>query len=180
MVLSIQKEMLIGCMYQGRMEVGPTNNLWGVWRGGENSLGWYVKNSWDVLLQGVRYIESEEIVSKVDWRHLGTRSWNSTVGRKKSCMVNFMRNTRNNTWKKTWRWLRKADSKIKTEALICAGQEQAQRTNHVTDTMLTARPCKSLLCRECVESVKHIVCECKKFAQREYKQRHDNIAKVVG
>ena len=22
-------------------------------RGGENSLGWYVKNSWDVLLQGV-------------------------------------------------------------------------------------------------------------------------------
>ena len=95
-------------------------------------------------------------------------------------MVNFMRNTRNNTCKKTWRWLRKADSKIKTEALICAGQEQAQRTNHVTDTMLTARPCESLFCRECVESVKHIVCECKKFAQREYKQKHDNIAKVVG
>ena len=66
------------------------------------------------------------------------------------------------------------------KALICAGQEQAQRTNHVTDTPLTARPCKSLLCRECVESVKHIVCECKKFAQREYKQKHDNIAKVVG
>ena len=30
MVLSIQKAMLIGCMYQGRMEVGPTNKLWGV------------------------------------------------------------------------------------------------------------------------------------------------------
>ena len=29
------------------------------------------------------------------------------------------------------------------------------------------------------ESVNHIVCECKKLAQREYKQRHDNIAKVV-
>ena len=54
MVLSIQKEMLIGCMYQGRMEVGSTNKLEGCVRGGENSLGWYVKNSWDVLGQGVR------------------------------------------------------------------------------------------------------------------------------
>ena len=29
------------------------------------------------------------------------------------------------------------------------------------------------------ESVNHIVCECKKLAQREYKQRHDNVTKVV-
>ncbi|CAH3188881.1 unnamed protein product [Porites lobata] len=94
-------------------------------------------------------------------------------------MVNFMRNTRNNTCKKTWSWLRKANSKIQTEALICAGQEQAHRTNHVTDNTLTARRCESPLCRQCGESVNHIVCECKKLAQREYKQRHDNIAKVV-
>ena len=39
--------------------------------------------------------------------------------------------------RETWSWLRKADSKIQTEALICAGQEQALRTNHITDTMLT-------------------------------------------
>ena len=30
MVLSIQKEILIGCTYQGRVEVGPTNKLWRV------------------------------------------------------------------------------------------------------------------------------------------------------
>ena len=36
------------------------------------------------------------------------------------------------------------------------------------------------LCGEKGESVTHIVCECKKLAQlREYKQRHDNVAKVV-
>ena len=29
------------------------------------------------------------------------------------------------------------------------------------------------------ESVNHILCKCKKLAQREYKQRHENIAKVV-
>ena len=36
----------------------------------------------------------------------------------------------------TWSCLRKVDSKVRTEALICAGQEQALRTNHITDTML--------------------------------------------
>ena len=38
------------------------------------------------------------------------------------------------------------------------------------------------LCRLCGkkgESVNHIVCECKKLAQREYKNRHDNVAKVA-
>ena len=29
------------------------NNLWGCVRGEENSLGWYVRNSLDILLQGV-------------------------------------------------------------------------------------------------------------------------------
>ena len=41
---------------------------------------------------------------------------------------------------------------------------------------------ESSLCRLCGkkgEIVNHIVCECKKLAQREYKQRHDNVAKVV-
>ena len=40
----------------------------------------------------------------------------------------------------TWSCLRKADSKIQTKALICVGQEQALRTNHITDTTLTI-PC---------------------------------------
>ena len=38
------------------------------------------------------------------------------------------------------------------------------------------------LCRMCDESggtVQHIICECKKLAQREYKRRHDTVAKLV-
>ena len=54
----------------------------------ENSLGWYVKNSLEVLLQGVRatsVIWSEETVSKDEFRrHLRTMR-NSTVGWKKGC-----------------------------------------------------------------------------------------------
>ena len=32
---------------------------------------------------------------------------------------------------KTWQWLSKCDLKIETEALPCAAQEQASRTNYV-------------------------------------------------
>ena len=35
------------------------------------------------------------------------------------------------------------------------------------------------LCSEKVENVDHIVSECKKLAQKKYKRRHDNVAKVV-
>ena len=33
--------------------------------------------------------------------------------------------------KETWNWLRKADLKVETEAMLCAAQEQAIRTNYV-------------------------------------------------
>ena len=35
------------------------------------------------------------------------------------------------------------------------------------------------MCGEKGETVQHIVCECKKLAQREYKRMHDNIAKFI-
>ena len=44
-------------------------------RGDENILRWYVRNSWDVLLQGVRVtgkIKGEETVSKDEFK----TSWN--------------------------------------------------------------------------------------------------------
>ena len=47
-------------------------------RGDENSLRGYVRNFWDVLLQGVRVtgkIESEEIVSKDEFK----TSWNNEL-----------------------------------------------------------------------------------------------------
>ena len=32
--------------------------------------------------------------------------------------------------KETWKWMRKADLKVQTEAMLCAAQEQAIRTNY--------------------------------------------------
>ena len=35
------------------------------------------------------------------------------------------------------------------------------------------------ICGERGETVEYIICECKKLAQREYKRRHDTVAKLV-
>ena len=45
---------------------------------------------------------------------------------------------------RTWQWLSKSDLKIGTEALLCAAQEQAIRTNYVKyqiDKTSESAPC---------------------------------------
>ena len=67
---------------------------------------------------------------------------------------------------KTWQWLCKSDLKIGTEALLWDSQEQAIRIKSL---------CR--LCREKGESVQHVVTECEKLAQKEYKTGHKNVGK---
>ena len=81
---------------------------------------------------------------------------------------------------KTWWWLKKGDLKPETEALLCAAQEQALRTNYVKFHI--DRTVESSLCRLCGEKgehVTHLISECKKLAQKEYKRRHANVARIV-
>ena len=77
-------------------------------------------------------------------------------------------------------WIAKGNLKGCTEALICSAQEQALRTNytrfHIDHTA------ESSLCRMCGskgETVAHVVSECGKLAQTEYKGRHDNVARYI-
>ena len=77
----------------------------------------------------------------------------------------------------SWQWLVQCDFKVKTEATICAIQEQALKTNYIKNKIdkTSANPlCR--MCRENGETVQHIICESKKLAQREYKGRHDTAA----
>ena len=63
---------------------------------------------------------------------------------------------------------------------MCAAQEQAIRTNYIKHHI--DKSIDSPLCRMCgkrIESVQHIVSECEKLAQKEYKRRHDNVAKKI-
>ena len=70
--------------------------------------------------------------------------------------------------------------KKEIEGLIFAVQEQALRTNWIRKNIDGQEV--SELCRVCGkrdESIDHLIAECKKLDQREYKQRHDNIARIL-
>ena len=60
------------------------------------------------------------------------------------------------------------------ESLLIAAQDNAIRTNHIKagiDT--TQQNSKCRLCSERDETINHIISECSKLAQKEYKARHD-------
>ena len=74
----------------------------------------------------------------------------------------------------------KGDLKPETEALICAAQEQALRTNYIKHKIdHTREDDKCRMCGQKGETVWHITSECEKLAQREYKRRHDNVARII-
>ena len=63
--------------------------------------------------------------------------------------------------KETWCWLRKANLKVETEAMLSATQEQATRTNYVKQKIDKTAP--SPLCRmsdKKSETISNIVSEC--------------------
>ena len=81
---------------------------------------------------------------------------------------------------KLWQWLSRGDLKVRTEALLCVAQEQVIGTNYMKYHI--DKTSESPLCRlywKKGESVQHIRNGCEKFAQKEYKRQHDNVAKKV-
>ena len=80
-----------------------------------------------------------------------------------------------------WRWMRKSDLKGCTDAMICSAQEQSIIwTNYIKYNI--DKTAKSPLCRMCGtrnETISHIVSECGKRAQKEYKRRHDSVERYV-
>ena len=87
-----------------------------------------------------------------------------------------MKNSRDKTWKR----LRKGNFKRETESLQIAAQNNAIRTNHIKARIdKTQQNSKCRLCGDRDETVHHIISECSKLAQKEYKTRHDWIGKVI-
>ena len=70
-----------------------------------------------------------------------------------------------------WGWLRKGCLKRTTEALIMVAQEQAIRTNNIKPKNQENSKCR--MCGKAEESVNHVLSECSKLAQKEYKRQHD-------
>ena len=92
----------------------------------------------------------------------------------------FKRLINNISHDKTWTWLRKGNFKRETESLLIAAQDSAIRTNHIKARIYkTQQNSKCRLCGDGDETINHIISECSKLAQKEYKARHDWVGKVI-
>ena len=105
-----------------------------------------------------------------------TRKQKSKVKQLYGC---FQRLINNISHEKTWTWLRKGNFKRETKSLLIAAQNNAMRNNCIKariDKMQQNSKCR--LCGDRDETINHIINECSKLAQKEYKTRHDWVGKV--
>ena len=92
----------------------------------------------------------------------------------------FKRLIKNILHDKPWTWLRKGNFKRETESLLMAAQNSAIRTNHIKARIdKTQQNSKYRLCSDRYETINHIISECSKLAQMEYKARHDWEGKMI-
>ena len=81
---------------------------------------------------------------------------------------------------KTWPCIRKGNFKRETESLLMAAQTITIRTNHIKARIdKTQQNSKCRLCGGRDETINHIISECSKLAQKEYKARHYWVDKVI-
>ncbi|XP_068704584.1 uncharacterized protein [Montipora foliosa] len=143
------------------------------------SLETYVQSSEEELLKAVRAEVSgsqETLTSfKVRRRAENTQEW-----KEKPLHGQFVRETEDQSNEETWSWLKRGSFKRETEALIIAAQDQALRTNYIKATIDKSQiDAKCRMCRDKNETLSHIVSGCSKLAQKEYKKRHDNVARAI-
>ena len=92
----------------------------------------------------------------------------------------FKRLINNISHEKTLMWLRKRNFKRETETLLIAAQNNAIRTNQIKARIdKTQQNSKCRLCNDRDETINHIISECSKLAQKEYKTSHDKVSKVI-
>jgi len=92
----------------------------------------------------------------------------------------FLRHTEELADKDQWLWLTDGTLKRETESLIMAAQEQALRTNLVKAKIdKSQEDSRCRMCGKADESINHLLSECSKMAQKEYKRRHDWMGKKI-
>ena len=70
--------------------------------------------------------------------------------------------------------------KRETESLLIAAKDSTMKTNQIKARIdKTQQNSKCRLCGDRDETINHIISECSKLAQREYKARHDWVGKMI-
>ena len=89
----------------------------------------------------------------------------------------FKRLINNISHDKILTWLRKGNFKRETESFLIAAQDSANHIKARIDKTQQNRKCR--LRGDRGETINHIISECSKLAQREYKMRHNWVGKVI-
>ena len=144
------------------------------------SLKRYVNNSTERLLSSLRIIEDDEFIESEADVKKRKRTERKENWKEKTLHGKFLRQTDAITGEDRWLWLKQGNLKGETESLILAAQEQAVRTNVIKAKIdNTQEQSKCRMCGEKDETVNHLISECSKMAQREYKRRHDWVGRRV-
>ena len=98
----------------------------------------------------------------------------------KQLYVRFKRLINSISLDKSWTWLRKGNFKRERESLLMLARNNAIRTNHIKARKdKTQQYSKCWLCGDRNETINHIISECSKLPQKEYKTRHHWATKVI-
>ena len=99
---------------------------------------------------------------------------------KKQLYWRFKRQINNISHKNTWTWLRKRKLERETKSPLIAAQNNAIRTNQIKARIdKTLHNCRCRLPGDRDETINHIISECSKLAQKEYKNWHDWVGKMI-
>ena len=119
-------------------------------RSQENNLGQYVRGSNDILLKGVKksgIVETENPMEIEDFKKNSQNEFKNKW-HKKRMHVQFAREMPEEIDKDlSWKWLKQSDLKVQNEAMICAAQEQALRTNYIKNKI--DKTSENPLCKMC-------------------------------
>ena len=140
----------------------------------------YIQKSNERLITSARRdLEDEELGTEKEFKAQRKEDRKSELEAKALHGQHF-RQTKEFSDTESWRWLREGELKKETEGLIMAAQTQSLRTNAVKakiDKSTSDATCR--VCKQAEETVDHIVSGCSKFAQKEYKRRHDCVARAL-
>ena len=97
----------------------------------------------------------------------------------KQLYEHFKRQTSEISNEKTWTWLTKGDLKRETESLLISVQKNEIRTTYIVRIYKTQQNSRCRLCADRDETMNHIISECSKLAQKDYKTWHGSVRKMV-
>ena len=139
----------------------------------------HVQESKELLLSAAKRsdMEVKETVKQYKNRRAKERKEN---WKEKVLHGQFIRQTEEIAGEERWKWLKNSGIKRETETLILAAQEQAIRTNLIKAKIdKTQEDSRCRMCGKVDETINHLISECSKMAQKEYKNRHDWVGRRI-